>query len=91
MANLKQSSSDFVWNIVGLLAAFSLILYMASTFFNVDVSGFIPVSGGGGNIFSDPTLFPTRIAPDWSEYRAGMIERMKSALVQTFIPQDVIS
>ncbi|MCH7662440.1 MAG: hypothetical protein IH859_01050 [Chloroflexi bacterium] len=59
MADLKQSSSDIVWNIVGVLAAVALILYIASTFFNLDTGGFIPVSGGNAPFFADPTLRPT--------------------------------
>ena len=62
MAKLKQSSSDFVWNIVGVLAAATLILYMASTYFSVDVSGFIPVSGGGAPVFEVATARPALIA-----------------------------
>ena len=62
MTNLKQSSSDFVWNIVGVLAAATLILYMASTYFSVDVGGFMPVSGGSASGFDDPTVRPALTA-----------------------------
>jgi len=59
LATTKETSSEFIWNIVGLLAAFALILYMASVFFEFDIGRFIPVSGGNAAQIEDPTALPT--------------------------------
>lgn len=47
MKGLKRIDSEWVWNVVGILAAIALLLYLLDSFFGISAGPLIPVSGGG--------------------------------------------
>jgi hypothetical protein len=42
----KRPKSELVWNVVGILAAIALLIYLADSYFGLSARSFIPVSGG---------------------------------------------